>query len=292
MSIFSLGGIEPPLRDLRMTMDAPFFSLEKKRTHPIKYVGRNGYVSVTPAADNHIATNLDAEIMIGFYSLLNDAKNRGTQFGSKVSFRPGPFLRCIGRRTSGKDYIRLAQGIRRLQTTTITTSFALCDDFQTDVPFSWISDYQIPDHVLGPSGARTRIYKPWIVELPAWVPSLFQTHRYILGIHPDYFLLKSATARALYRTARKCVSSTKKRWTYRADTLHKRYALRSPLSRFVRKVCEIADRDILPEYAIDVISDGLQVSITFREKPYVQLSPIRGVFHHKRKPKIIGGGKL
>jgi len=292
MTDFLINGIEPPLRDLRMTMDAPFYALEKKRSQPIEYLGRNGYVSIVPTADSHIASIWDCDIMIGLYSFLNDGKNRGAQLNNRVTFQPAPLLRCIGRGNSSRDYQRLAQGIRRLRTTTITTNFMLTKKFGVEIPFSWLQSYEIPKHVLRPDSTIVQRGMPWVVELPDWVCSIFETQRDILRVHPDYFTLKSAIARALYRTARKSVNPQRKRWTYRADTLHKRYALRSPLSRFLRKVCEIADQDHLPEYTIDVLSDGLQSSITFRERPHVKLSPIRGVYHHNREPRIIGGGKL
>lgn len=292
MAGFYLTGLEPPLRDVRMTMDYPLVSLETGRKEPIQFVGPRGYVKVVPSADSHIASIYDYDLIIYLVSELNDGKNRGSTLDNTVMFHPIRLLKGIGRGTSGRDYQRLAAAIRRLRTTTITTNLKLAENFGVEVPFSWIRHYEIPNYMEGNDSTKIRTNCPWVVELPEWVPSLFDTQRDILRVHPNYFSLRSAIARALYRTARKSVNPDTKRWMYHARTLHQRYALRSTLPRFVRKVCEIADADILPDYAIDVIYDGKQSSITFRERAVPTPAPVRGLYRPGTDPVLIAGGKL
>lgn len=292
MTGFNLMGLEPPLRDIRTTMDVPLMSLENKRTEPIHYVGSNGYVKVVAAPNSQIATNKDFDILIYLVSELNDGKNRGVHLDNTIVFHPYRLLKGIGRGTSGRDYRGLAESIRRLRTTTITTSLKLAENFEVGAPFSWIQRYDIPIRFRGHDSTSVRSADPWSVELPDWICTMVEEQRDILAVHPDYFSLRSAVARALYRTARKSVNPQTKRWRYLADTLHRRYAIRASLSRFIRKVCEIADSDVLPQYAIDVISDGKHTSIVFREKENQPTGPIRGVYRPSRQPVLIAGGRL
>lgn len=292
MPSFVVRGLEPPLRDIRETMDFPLVALEKKRTVPIFVESSRGYVKVVAAADSHIASIYDHDIVIYLLSELNDAKNRGAQLNNVVIFHPYHLLKGIGRGTSGRDYQRLAESVRRLRTTTITTNLKITESFGLEVPFSWIQRYEIPIYRPGRDSTKVRSSTPWLVELPSWVCSMVDAQRDILRVHPDYFSLKSAIARALYRTARKSVNPTLGRWRYHARTLHHRYAIRSSLARFIRKVCEIADSDILPDYSIDVVSDGEHVSIVFRKKIKPTPAPVRGAYRLGGEPELLAGGEL
>ncbi|SDD36694.1 replication initiator protein A [Kordiimonas lacus] len=292
MTEFNISGLEPPLRDIRETMDFPMMALEKGRTVPIFVESARGYVKVVSAADSHIASIYDHDIIIYLVSELNDAKNRGAKLNNVVLFHPCRLLKGIGRGTSGRDYQRLADSIRRLRTTTITTNLKITENFGVEVPFSWVQRYEIPTYRPGRDSTKVRASMPWRIELPHWVCSMIDSQRDILRVHPDYFSLKSAIARALYRTARKSVNPAIGRWQYHARTLHQRYAIRSSLSRFIRKVCEIADADLLPDYCIDVVSDGQHTTVVFRKKMTPTPIPIRGAYRPGTDPELIAGGKL
>jgi len=112
-----------PLRDQRDVMERPFFSLSKgRRTKPIEYqVGGVG-VKVSAPADIGLATIYDADVLIWAASQINEAREKGLQHSPRLAFQPYDLLKAIKRTTSGADYKRLRNALRRLTATTVETN--------------------------------------------------------------------------------------------------------------------------------------------------------------------------
>lgn len=263
LSMFTVSALDPPLRDNRDVMEYPFLALQKRRTKPIEYRGKNIHLSIDSDRRFSIATIWDWDLIIFAASHLNDAIERGGKPAPRIRFSPHDALRQMRRTTGGRDYRELAQAIRRLRMTTIITNIRYDDGAGEERPFSWLSGYSIPKRysqsVMTPDNpdGEADPARPWEIELPPWLYNAILRQRDILAVHPDYFHLTGGIERWLYRLARKAVPDQADApvFAFRMETLFERSGLSGRLRDFRTKLEDIAARQPLPEYDLAITRD-------------------------------------
>ena len=113
-------------KDERTMMERPFFSLAKrKRNKPIEYESDDGsvWVKVRAHPEFGMATIWDADILIWCISKIVAERDRGANLESPtIHTTPYELLKGIARGTSGTEYRRLFEAMRRLHETTIETN--------------------------------------------------------------------------------------------------------------------------------------------------------------------------
>jgi plasmid replication initiation protein len=294
LELFTVSAVDPPWRDNRDAMEFPFLALQKKRTRPIEYRSDGVFLSVAADSRFAIATIWDWDLIIFAASHLNEAIESDRQPSPRVRFVPHDCLKQIGRGTSGRHYRELAQSVRRLRMTTVITNIRQSDDAGEERPFSWLTDYRIPKRYTrthltpaAPDGEPDPA-RPWEIELPPWLFNAILRQRDILAVHPDYFSLTGGLERWLYRLARKAVPDKAEvpAISFRMATLHRQSGTTRPQRNFAVDIRRIADRQPLPEYRIDIRSDGRQELAILSRDPVKPKRPRRGF-----KPQLLPGGR-
>lgn len=113
------------------------------------------------------------------------------------------------------------------------------------------------------------------IEIPDWVYDGIVHERNlssVLTLNPDYFLLKKATARFVYRLARKAAGQGEAH--YRVEDLHMRSGTTAPLWKFEQKIKELVDQsetEPLPDYDLR-LSDGRDGCVLHIRKRIIEKS--------------------
>jgi plasmid replication initiation protein len=241
-----------PLRDDRVTMERPFFSLAKRRTKPINYKSPDGklWVKVSAHQDHGMATIWDADVLIWAASQIAEAQRQGRKPSRVLAFKAADLLRAIGRAdpktgaVPGTRYEELRAALKRLQSTVISTNIRVPKGNRErlmEAGFSWIDDWRYVTIQGDPDIIE--------IELSRWVFEGMVEAGQLLAIDPAYFGIDGGFERALYRIARKHCGRQE---TFRIglDVLCDKTGTDAKLFEFRRKVKGITKRDALPGYHI------------------------------------------
>jgi plasmid replication initiation protein len=234
-----------PARDQQDLMERPFFSLSKnKRTTPIEYrVGEN-YIRVTANEEHGLATIWDADILIWAASQLTEARERGLKTSRFFRLSAYDLLKFIRRGTSGRDYERLKDAFRRLQSTSVETSIRQ-GKRKEHHQFSWLNEWKEVVDDLGHSLGLEFI-------IPDWLYDGILNQRLILTIDPAYFDLTSGIERWLYRVVRKHGGKQKAGWSFTFRQLYEKSGSLARFSDFAIDLRKIVTRQTIPEYWLSI----------------------------------------
>lgn len=233
-------------KDSSETMERPFCSLTKaKRIKPIDYTSPDGkvFVRVLPHPEYGMATIWDFDILIFCISRIVQLRNASpNSVDCTVHTSSYELLRGIARRTSGGDYADLEAAINRLRHTSVETNIrARLRKYES---FNLIT--QVSGTGKAQPGAPLSQLK---ITLPDWLLEGIERGN-ILTLDREYFRLKSATEKALYRIARKHAGSQPHGWTCRMSVLHSKVGSEAKLKGFAFAVRKIVERDKLPRYTM------------------------------------------
>lgn len=268
LDLFTPSIVKPRLRDLTDVMDICFLSLAKRRLKPIRY--QNGKVSVliTANATYGMATIWDWDVIIGLVSMINESRNEDLWTSPRIGFPPYNLLECIGRAKGGANYHELAAAIHRLHFTGITTNIRLDDQHGEERPFSFIEDYRIPERYSAFGMAKCETVRPdpsrkWEVSLSPWVYNAVVRQNGILSVDRAFLSLRGGVEKFLYRYARKAVPASKGRWKIKIVKLFEKSGSCGNLYDFQKKVREIACRNVLPGYRLELTGGGRDSLVWF-----------------------------
>jgi plasmid replication initiation protein len=254
-----------PLRDQRETMERPFFSLAKrKRLKPIEYVSPDGglFVNVFPNQEFGMATIWDADILIWAASHLNDMKRKGqNDIPRTLLFHPHDLLKAIGRKSGGREYHLLREGLGRLQSTTVVTNIR-AHKGKKHRQFSWIESWT--DHV----DENTGISKGMSLTLADWFYEGILMDGGVLAIDPVYFTITGGRERWLYRVARKHAGGAGgDGFAIALTTLFTKSGAEGEFRRFKFEVLKIVRENAIPQYhlAIEGTEDNPLIRMTRRD---------------------------
>lgn len=236
--------VDVSFRDDMGTMDAPMFSLSKKKDlEKWEWTSEDGTksVEVIPSIlgratmyDKDVLIYLGTQITHGLNSKRRDAANK------KVRFVVYNYLTSTNKATGKGNYKTLEAALDRLKGTTIKTNI-LTGGVRTKESFNIIDKVKIIEK--SPTDEKMIALE---VTLSDWFYNGFQS-REVLAIDPDYFTLKKALEKRLYEIARK-LCGDKGMFTISDRLLFKRTGSRDAPRKVRYEVKEIAEQDKLPGY--------------------------------------------
>jgi plasmid replication initiation protein len=239
---------DAPLKDERVLMEYPFFSLEKTpRFTPIVYRdGEELQIRVEPGPKG-LATIWDKGILIYIGSLLNDRIERGETPSPTVSFPAYDCLMTIGWDDSQGSYVALFAALNRLRQTSVYTTIK-SGGFVEKGAAGWITDLEM---LVGERNGRP-VLASIQVTLNRWLYRAIVKDRRVLTINPAYFSLTMSLERRLYEIARKHCGQ-QKRWQISLLRLAEKCGTTRDLRHFKADLCKAIERARLPEYEISLI---------------------------------------
>lgn len=246
-------------------MAFPFFSLAKTPSkRAIKFFEGAVSVEVRPS-ERGLATIYDKEILIYLASLAIERLERGETFDGVLTFTAYDFFKLAGLSgASGKNYQRLAGSLDRLQGTQVRTTIET-GGVNIDGWFSWISEAHVIFTRDGRGQKRARAFR---VRITDWLVRAIAADGSVLSYDRSYFSL-SAIERRLYEIARAgCVRGAS--LTLGLNVLRSRIGVTSPLKKFRQILTQIAVRDDLPGYRIEILETDLRAPLG---RIKVRLSP-------------------
>jgi plasmid replication initiation protein len=260
---------DAPLKDERVLMEYPFFSLEKTpRFTPIVYQdGEDLQIRVEPGPKG-LATIWDKGVLIYIGSLLNDRIERGQAHSPTVTFPARNCLMAIGWDASKGAYEAFKAALERLRQTSVYTTIK-AGGFVEKGASGWIMGWRILEDERGDRRVMVGIE----VTLNPWLYRAIVKDRRVLTLNPRYFHLTMALERRLYEIARKHCGQ-QKRWQIGLPRLAEKCGTASELKFFRRDLQKVIERARLPEYEISLIVpakgrrlEHLQVLFTRRLQP-------------------------
>ena len=239
------------LKDVMQQMEHPFYSLSKKPVTTIReYRHGDHWIKITPSVQG-LATIYDKDLLIYAISQLMAKLNQpgatSEDIGPRVRINCHEFLVFTNRGTGGKDYKALVEALERLRGTTISTNIRSGDEEQIEI-FGLIDKGTIRRKF----GLDGRLL--WLdIVLSEWVFKAVQAKE-VLTLNRDYFRLGKPYERRAYEISRKHCGR-KKEWKIGLELLRKKMGATSPLRKFRFFINELAERDHLPDYAVE-LTDG------------------------------------
>jgi plasmid replication initiation protein len=232
-------------RDAQDLMAYPFFSLAKThRITPIHYRAGEIAIRVEAVPEHGMATIWDADILIWAASQIVQARDSGLRTSRLMAATPYEILTFIGRGDSARDYHRLKAALDRLQSTTVATTLRQTNERRAH-RFSWINEWTERADAHGRADGIDLI-------VPDWFYKAVLDDALVLTIDRDYFKLTGGLERWLYRIARKHAGRQRAGWRFDFRHLYDKSASLSPFKRFAFELRDIARRQPLPSYRLDV----------------------------------------
>ncbi len=236
-------------RDAQDLMAYPFFSLAKsRRTAPIDFHAGAIAIRVEAVAEHGMATIWDADVLIWAASQIVEARDRGLRPSRLLATTPYDILTFTGRGTGARDYQRLKAALDRLQSTTVATSIRQPSE-RRQHRFSWVNEWKERADASG---------RPLGIELilPDWFYAGVLDEALVLTIDRAYFALTGGLERWLYRLVRKHGGRQQGGWSFDFPHLHAKSGSLSPLKHFAFDLRDIARRQTLPGYRLQVVRDA------------------------------------
>jgi plasmid replication initiation protein len=235
-------------RDAQDLMAYPFFSLAKThRVTPIDYRAGKIAIRVEAVPEHGMATIWDADILIWAASQIVQARDTGLRTSRLMAATPYEILAFIGRGDSARDYHRLKAALDRLQSTTVATTLRQTNERRAH-RFSWINEWTERADAHGRADGIDLI-------VPDWFYKAVLDDALVLTIDREYFKLTGGLERWLYRIVRKHAGRQRAGWRFDFRHLYDKSASLSPFKRFAFELRDIARRQPLPGYRLDVERD-------------------------------------
>ena len=273
--------VAAPLRDDRVTMEFPFFALQKRPLQtPLLYQDGNVSIRISPG-ERGIATIWDKDVLIYLASLINSRIERREPVSRTVQIAAYDLLRVTRRHTGKNAYQEIYDALFRLRSTTITTDIEAGGERETR-GFGWIDSFRILTHQ---TKAGKKVMKGLEITLNDWTFRALVKDRRVLAINPAYFDLTGGLERRLYEVARKHVGHQAE-WKVSLLNLAKRCGtMQRNLRRFKFDLKEIAEADRLPDYQLFLVND--HASPTARALQAAGMKGVRGMIRTPNEAVII-----
>jgi len=235
-------------RDAQDLMAYPFFSLAKThRVTPIDYRTGDIAIRVEAVPEYGMATIWDADILIWAASQIVEARDTGLRTSRLMAATPYEILTFIGRGDSARDYHRLKAALDRLQSTTVATTLRQTSERRAH-RFSWINEWTERADAHGRADGIDLI-------VPDWFYKAVLNDALVLTIDREYFKLTGGLERWLYRIVRKHAGRQRAGWRFDFRHLYDKSASLSPFKRFAFELRDLARRQPLPGYRLDIERD-------------------------------------
>ncbi|MEM8519002.1 replication initiator protein A [Janthinobacterium sp. CAN_S7] len=251
LDLFVADLLDYNLKDDKITMEAPLFSLSTKPDHETwRWVSTDGkkWIEVTPSSIGR-ATMHDKDLLIYITSQLVAAMNEATRNntkmpGRRVRFTLHDYLSATGKATSGRAYKLFEETLDRLSGTRLKTNIEMGDqDHRSSFGLIEQSDY-----ILETDGGGRKRMTAIEITVSRWLYRAME-EKNVLTISKSYFGLRKPLEKKLYELARKHVG-TQAEWFIKEDNLYNKVGSRSSMPEFRRMLKAIILDDNIPEYRI------------------------------------------
>ena len=243
-------------KDDTASMEHPVFSLSTKPDYRVLTYEYNGNrIKIKPSYIG-LATIYDKDILMYLTSSLMKAKNNGEKIAQRVRFTAYDYMVSTNRKSDGKTYIQLRDGLNRLSGTRIETNIK-AGGKQVIEEFGLIDSWKIIKE--SEQGKMIAIE----IKLSDWFYHSVLGNS-ILSIDKEYFSLRKPTERRLYELARKhCGNQVA--WKIKLENLKTKLGITSPIRALRFNIKKITETNHLPEYNISMENDV--VMFTRKEPP-------------------------
>jgi plasmid replication initiation protein len=225
-----------------------WFSLSKrKRIKPIEHSYQDNWVKITGSDKHGIATIFDNDVLIFVIAQYMSALNNGLKTGRRFQFSGYEFFKFIGKeKYGGKGYADLWKSLQRLHTTFVETNLRL-GTTRTNHSFNWLSEIKQIHN-----GNTHRGYE---IVIPEWIYESITNKKMVLTLDDDYFKIRGGLERWLYLFARKTSGWQSGGWSESIESIYRKSASTGTLSEFKRKMKNIATKNTLLGYSVELVSD-------------------------------------
>lgn len=267
-----------------ISMELPIFSLATQPDLNIfKWLSTDNKrsVEVIPSAKGR-ATMFDKDVLIYIISQITEGINRGREDSRSrtVRFKMSDYLRAVGRKTSGKEYLAAESALDRLAGTRIKTNIAtgnkvIKKNFGLIEQWTIVEKSADDDKVIGIE-----------VTISEWLFNSIQAKQ-VLTVNKKYFQLRRPMERRVYELARKhCGTQTK--FIIGLDVLKSKVNPGSRLNEFKSQIMKIIDAKIIPDYFLKYDPITNQVIFHFMKSKAWKMSEGYGLscdsdFHNDAK---------
>jgi len=233
-------------KDDTASMEHPVFSLSTKPDHRMLVYEYNGNTMKIKPSYIGLATIYDKDILMYLTSSLMNAKNSGEEIAQRIRFTAYDYMVSTDRKSDGKTYIQLKDGLDRLSGTRIETNIKTGDK-EIIEEFGLIDSWKIIKE--SKDGKMIAIE----IKLSDWFYNSILSNA-VLSIDKDYFRLRKPTERRLYELARKhCGNQVA--WKIKIENLKIKLGITSPTRTLRFNIKKIAETNHLPEYNISIEDD-------------------------------------
>jgi plasmid replication initiation protein len=259
-------------KDDTASMEHPVFSLSTKPDYRVLVYEYNGNsIKIKPSYIG-LATIYDKDILMYLTSSLMNAKNNGGKIAQRVRFTAYDYMASTNRKSDGKTYIQLKDGLNRLSGTRIETNIKTGGQ-QVIEEFGLIDSWKIIKE--SEQGKMIAIE----IKLSDWFYNSILGNA-VLSIDKEYFRLRKPTERRLYELARKhCGNQVS--WKIKLDNLKAKLGITSETRALRFNIKKIAETNHLPEYNISIEDDV--VLFSRKEPPKEKAMPEQLPKHVSKK---------
>jgi plasmid replication initiation protein len=261
-------------KDDTASMEHPVFSLSTKPDHRMLVYEYNGNSMKIKPSYTGLATIYDKDILMYLTSSLMNAKNSGEKIAQRVRFTAYDYMVSTNRKSDGKTYIQLKDGLDRLSGTRIETNIKTGDK-EIIEEFGLIDSWKIIKE--NKDGKMIAVE----VKLSDWFYNSILSNA-VLSIDKDYFNLRKPTERRLYELARKhCGNQVA--WKIKLENLKTKLGIISELRTLRFNIKKIVELNNLPEYNITMKND---VVIFSRKVPPKENNALEQLPKHISKAEV------
>jgi len=226
-----------------------WFSLSKrKRTEPIQHSYGDNWVKITGNPAHGIATIFDNDVLIFIVAQYIHAINNGMDSSSRRFQFSGYEYRTFTGKThhGGQGYKDLWHSLQRLHNTFVETNIRL-GNTDTQHSFNWLSEIkQIKDG---------NIHRGYEIVIPQWLHESITNKKMVLTLDDEYFKIRGGLERWLYLFARKTSGWQVGGWSESIESIYQKSASSGSLSEFKRKVINLATKNTLLGYDVEVVGE-------------------------------------
>lgn len=231
-------------KDDMASMEHPIFSLSTKPDTKIRHYEHNGNsIKITPSVLG-LATIHDKDILIYCISQIVAKIKQGCEASRTVRMKARDLLLSTSRGVGGRDYKLLKESFERLRGTSITTDIKTNGQIISK-GFGLIDQWEIVTE-----DKKSVKMLEIEVTISEWMFNSI-LGKEILTISKDYFSIRGALDRRIYELARKHCGKQKE-WRIDIEKLKKKCGSYSSDRYFKFMVKEIVEKNILPDYQIDM----------------------------------------
>lgn len=240
-----------PFKDDIASMEHPIFTLSKKKDlRDLEYRYGDVRISIQPTSDG-LPNIFDKDVLLYCGSMLMEQINKGTIPPKTLRISSHDLLVATNRPTSGEGYTLLKKALDRLSGVKIKTNIKTNKREITE-RFGLIDKYTIIES----SRVKKRMVRLEITLSDWFYNSIIGKE--VLTINREYFRLGKALERRLYEIARKHCGKNPE-WSIGLKKLKEKTGSTSHLDKFRFFIREIARKDHLPDYSIELSDNELVI---------------------------------